>query len=45
MLGGWFPHMETARVPEVGHMLHLQRADLVAPAVSEFLARHPLSAL
>ncbi len=38
-----FPQLESVRVPDVDHMLHIQRPDLVAAAVAEFLVRHPLT--
>jgi pimeloyl-ACP methyl ester carboxylesterase len=43
MLRGWFPQLETVRVPNVDHMLHLKRPALVAAAMAEFLGRHPLT--
>lgn len=43
MLRVWFPQMETVRLPEVDHMLHVQRPDLVATAMAEFLVRRPLT--
>jgi pimeloyl-ACP methyl ester carboxylesterase len=35
-----FPHIETARVAGAGHMLHIERPDLVAPLVESFLDAH-----
>jgi pimeloyl-ACP methyl ester carboxylesterase len=35
-----FPHMELARVEGAGHMLHIERPDLVAPLVESFLGAH-----
>jgi pimeloyl-ACP methyl ester carboxylesterase len=35
-----FPHMEIARVADAGHMLHIERPDLVAPLVESFLDAH-----
>jgi pimeloyl-ACP methyl ester carboxylesterase len=35
-----FPHIEIARVPGAGHMLHIERPDLVAPLVESFLDAH-----
>jgi pimeloyl-ACP methyl ester carboxylesterase len=35
-----FPHIDIARVAGVGHMLHLERPDLVAPLIEEFLGAH-----
>ena len=35
-----FPHMEIARVAGAGHMLHIERPDLVAPLVESFLDAH-----
>lgn len=45
MLRVWFPQLETVHVPEVDHMLHVQRPDLVATAMAEFLGRHPLASV
>jgi pimeloyl-ACP methyl ester carboxylesterase len=35
-----FPHIEFACVPGAGHMLHIEKADLVAPLVEAFLDAH-----
>jgi pimeloyl-ACP methyl ester carboxylesterase len=35
-----FPHVEFARVPGAGHMLHIEKPDLVAPLVECFLDAH-----
>jgi pimeloyl-ACP methyl ester carboxylesterase len=35
-----FPGVEIARVPGGGHMLHIERADLVASLVESFLSAH-----
>ena len=35
-----FPHMEIARVAGAGHMLHIEKPDLVAPLVEAFLDAH-----
>jgi pimeloyl-ACP methyl ester carboxylesterase len=35
-----FPHIEIARVAGAGHMLHIERPDLVAPLVESFLDAH-----
>jgi pimeloyl-ACP methyl ester carboxylesterase len=35
-----FPHMEIARVAGAGHMLHIEKPDLVAPLVESFLDAH-----
>jgi pimeloyl-ACP methyl ester carboxylesterase len=35
-----FPHIEIARVAGAGHMLHIERPDLVAPLVEAFLGAH-----
>ncbi len=35
-----FPHIEIARVAGAGHMLHIERPDLVAPLVEAFLDAH-----
>jgi pimeloyl-ACP methyl ester carboxylesterase len=35
-----FPHMEIARVAGAGHMLHIEKPELVAPLVESFLEAH-----
>ena len=35
-----FPHTDIARVAGVGHMLHLERPDLVGQLVEQFLSAH-----
>jgi pimeloyl-ACP methyl ester carboxylesterase len=35
-----FPHIEIARVAGAGHMLHIEKPDLVAPLVESFLDAH-----
>jgi pimeloyl-ACP methyl ester carboxylesterase len=35
-----FPHIEIARIAGAGHMLHLERPDLVAPLIESFLDAH-----
>jgi len=35
-----FPHIEFARVAGAGHMLHIEKPDLVAPLVESFLDQH-----
>ena len=35
-----FPHIEIARIAGAGHMLHIERPDLVAPLVEAFLDAH-----
>jgi pimeloyl-ACP methyl ester carboxylesterase len=35
-----FPHIEIAHIAGAGHMLHIERPDLVGPLVEEFLNRH-----
>jgi pimeloyl-ACP methyl ester carboxylesterase len=35
-----FPHIEIARVAGAGHMLHIERPDLVAPLIEAFLDAH-----
>jgi len=34
-----FPHIEFAHVPGAGHMLHIERPELVAPLIEDFLDR------
>ena len=33
------PHIDIVRIPEAGHMLHIERPELVAPAVERLLGR------
>lgn len=42
MLQGRFPHLETARVPGVNHLLHLQEPRAVAETLAAFFARQSL---
>jgi pimeloyl-ACP methyl ester carboxylesterase len=35
-----FPHLEIAHVAGAGHMLHIERPDLVAPLIEAFLDKH-----
>ncbi len=35
-----FPHVDIARIEGAGHMLHIERPDLVAPLVEAFLEAH-----
>jgi pimeloyl-ACP methyl ester carboxylesterase len=35
-----FPHIEIAHIADAGHMLHIERPDLVAPLVEDFLDAH-----
>jgi pimeloyl-ACP methyl ester carboxylesterase len=35
-----FPHIEIVLIEGAGHMLHIERPDLVAPLVGSFLGRH-----
>jgi pimeloyl-ACP methyl ester carboxylesterase len=43
LLAYWFPQLQTVRVPEVNHMLCLQRPDLVAAPLAQFFEQYPLS--
>jgi pimeloyl-ACP methyl ester carboxylesterase len=38
-----FPHVNIARVAGAGHMLHIERPDLVAPLVETFLDAHSMT--
>lgn len=42
LLREWFPHLQTARVPEVNHLLEVQQPRAVAEALAGFFAQHPL---
>ena len=35
-----FPHMQFARIPGAGHMLHIEMPESVAPLIESFLAAH-----
>jgi pimeloyl-ACP methyl ester carboxylesterase len=37
---GVFPRLEIARVPGAGHMMHIEKADVVAALVENFLSTH-----
>jgi pimeloyl-ACP methyl ester carboxylesterase len=43
LLRGLLPQLETARVPNVNHLLHLKRPQVVAETMAKFLAQHPLT--
>jgi pimeloyl-ACP methyl ester carboxylesterase len=36
------PHIRTAKIDGVGHLLHLQHTDPVAAAIADFLRSHPM---
>jgi pimeloyl-ACP methyl ester carboxylesterase len=42
LLREWLPQLETACVPEVNHLLQLQRPQRVAEIMAAYLARHSL---
>jgi pimeloyl-ACP methyl ester carboxylesterase len=42
-LRAWFPDVEDLVVPDAGHLLLLQRPELVADGVASFLARHAIA--
>ena len=42
LLRAWFPQLETARVPGVNHLLHMQQPSPVAERLAGFFAQHPL---
>lgn len=44
LLRSWFPQLEECRIDGAGHLLHLQRPELVAEGLAGFLARHPIAA-
>jgi pimeloyl-ACP methyl ester carboxylesterase len=35
-----FPHIEIVPIAGAGHMLHIERPELVAPLIESFLAIH-----
>lgn len=43
LLRTWFAQLETTVIPGANHLLHMQQPDLVARAISEFMAKHPIS--
>ena len=45
LLHTWFPQVEDCVIEDVGHLLHIQRAEPVARGIAEFFGRHPLAAL
>jgi pimeloyl-ACP methyl ester carboxylesterase len=34
------PHVEIVRIPEAGHMLHIEKPELIAPLIEDFLSAH-----
>jgi 3-oxoadipate enol-lactonase len=40
----WLPNAEPVDLPDVCHLLHVERPAVVAEALAEFFARHPLAA-
>ena len=42
-LRSWFNQVEDCAVTDVGHLLHIQRAEPVAGCLSAFFARHPVA--
>ncbi len=45
LLRSWLPHVEDLTVEGTGHLLQIQRPELVADGIAEFLGRHPLGEL
>jgi 3-oxoadipate enol-lactonase len=43
LLTSSMPRVESAKIPEVGHLLHIQAAQPVARAMAGFIARNPIS--
>ncbi len=37
------PQIEIARIPRAGHMLHIEKPELVAPILENFLKAHRVS--
>jgi pimeloyl-ACP methyl ester carboxylesterase len=44
VLLAWLPNAEPCDVPDVRHLLHVERPAPVAEALARFFARHPLAA-
>jgi len=42
LLRASIPGIESCKIEGVGHLLHLQRPEPVAPGIAAFLARHPI---
>lgn len=45
LLRAWFPQAEEQTVKGAGHLLQMQRPDLVAESLAAFFARHPCAAV
>lgn len=45
LLHTWFPQVEDCVIEDVGHLLHIQRAEPVARGIAEFFGRHSLLAI
>lgn len=43
VLRSWFPRQEERRITAAAHLLHIQQPGQVVAALSDFLARHPIS--
>jgi pimeloyl-ACP methyl ester carboxylesterase len=44
LLSSWMPRVESTKIAEVGHLLHIQAAQPVAHAMAGFIARNPITA-
>jgi pimeloyl-ACP methyl ester carboxylesterase len=44
LLSSSMPRVESSKIPEVGHLLHIQAAQPVARAMADFIARNPITA-
>ena len=44
LLLSWLPNAEPCDLPDVRHLLHVERPAAVAEALAGFFARHPLGA-
>jgi pimeloyl-ACP methyl ester carboxylesterase len=42
-LRSWFPQVEEYTIPDIGHLLHIQRSTPVAQCLAAFLHGHPLA--
>jgi pimeloyl-ACP methyl ester carboxylesterase len=44
LLRSWLPKLEECRIDGAGHLLHIQRPDLVARGIADFLGRNSMTA-
>lgn len=44
LLRSWLPKLDECEIEGAGHLLHIQRPDLVARGIADFLGRNPMKA-